>query len=132
MHTRTRASLFLMEQLFAICVFAVCAAVCAFIFTEAAATAGDARDLNHATIAAKNAAEAYKASGDLAEVAALLGGRALDSGEAIIYYDQDWRPCPEEAAIYSLRLGTTSLTVSKMGSGEIIAFPVVVREATMK
>ena len=129
MHTRTRASLFLMEQLFAICVFAVCAAVCAFIFTEAAATSQAARDINHATIAAKNAAEAYKASGDLVAVAALLGGRALDPTEAVIYYDQDWRPCPEDVAIYSLRLNPTTLTISKMGSGEIIAFPVVVRES---
>ena len=136
MNTRTRTSLFLMEQLAAITVFAVCAAVCAWIFTEAFYKANDARDINYALMAAKNGAEAYKAYGSPEKAAEALAGRAYAPGEAAVYYDKNWRVCDGPDAAYVLRLtgvrGAISpplcrLSVERAAGEEIIAFTAAAR-----
>ena len=104
MDGRTRTSLFLMEQVIAITVFAVCAAVCVAIFTDAFYRANDAKDINYALIAAKNGAEAYKVYGSAHEAAAALGGYAQTSSGATVYYDKNWRVCEESDAAFILRL----------------------------
>ena len=124
MDGRARTSLFLMEQVIAVTVFAVCAAVCAAIFTEAFFTANDAKDINYAIIAAKNGAETYKIYGSPEETAAALGGRAGSPGSAAVYYDRNWRVCGEPEAAYIMRINLNSLSVERMTGEEIIAFTV--------
>lgn len=105
---RTKAAIFLMELLIVIAVFSVCAAVCAFIFTEAFITANEASDLNNAVITAKNAAEIFKASGE----------------ESSIYYDKNWQPCNKENAEYALHIIADYLSVEKISGEEILGFAV--------
>ena len=105
MDLRTRVLFFLIEQIIAITVFAVCAAVCAGVFAEAYYKANDARDLSYALAAAKSGAEAYKSFGNPEEAAAVMGGRVYGPGASAVYYDKDWRVCDGYSnASYVMRL----------------------------
>jgi len=131
MNERPRAAHFLLELLIAIAVFAVCASVCIWIFFEAFNTAADARDLNYALIAARNAAEESKAYGS---------PQAKE-----IFYDSDWQLCAEPAAAFILSFTESpnsppwrgaaqrrggqiyELKVSKINGEEIISFSISTR-----
>ena len=136
MKLRARISLFLMEQLVAVTVFAVCAAVCVWIFAESFYTAMDARDINYALIAAKNGAETYKMAKEAGETAKALGGQAHSSLGAAVYYDENWQVCGEGQAVYVLLLTDTNgggqtafcrLSVARVAGEEIVAFTVAAR-----
>ena len=107
-HTHAKTAIFLIELLIVIAVFSVCAAVCAFIFTEAFITANDASDLNNAVLIARNAAEVFKTSGE----------------EITAYYDKNWQTSGKENAEYVLIIDSGGLLVEKMSGYTIIAFPV--------
>lgn len=136
MNGRSRSSLFLIEQLIVIAVFAVCAAACVSIFVDAFLTAEGTDDINHALIAAKSGAECYKAYGNLEETAEILEGvYSPDATYAVVYYDGDWRVCGETEAVYTMRFesadagGLTApllceLSVEKITGEEIISFTV--------
>ena len=108
MNGRSRSTLFLMEQLIVIAIFALCASVCVKIFIGSFLMAGDTRDMRQALVAAKGGAECYKAYGDLEKTAALLSGGRYSSSPAAdayyVYYDEDWQVCGETEAAYALRL----------------------------
>ena len=139
MDRRSRSTLFLMEQLIVVAVFAICAAACVRILTASYYMANETRDISNAIEAAENGAERYKAvSGDISKTAELLGGRPVDiegAAAAVIYYNKDWRVCAEKDAVYLLSLksgGSVSgqatllsgeLSVEKLGGDVIIAFP---------
>jgi len=134
---RSRAALSLIEKLIVIVVFALCASACAGIFVESYIMSGDARDLNHALVAAKNGAERYKAYGDPHETAESLGGSV--SGAAgdpiVVYYDEGWRVSGEDGASYVMRLRRIDgeplfireLSVGKVTGEEILSFTVAAR-----
>ena len=144
MKSRSRATLFLIEQLIVIAVFALSAAACARILTAAYFDASSARDLSYALLAAENGADSFKATqGDLSSVARLLGGTASNVNGAaavIVHYDKDWQVTRENDAAYRLMLlaeakGLESdlltfceLSVVKLSGGStdvIINFPVI-------
>lgn len=108
MKHRSRSTLFLIELLIAIVVFAVCATVCINILVDSFTMATDGRDLRNALRAAENGAELYKASGGSAgDVAARLGGTVREEDGArivVVFYNGDWQVCEESAASYSMRL----------------------------
>jgi len=146
MNNRSRSTLFLIEQLIVIAVFALCAAACARILTAAYFSARDSRDLSNALNAAENGAEAYKATGgDVSKVAEVLGGIIDKTGgadAAIVYYDSAWTVCGEGSAKYRLLLknggalddsaylSAGELSVEKLTGEEIVAFTVAAREAS--
>lgn len=108
----------MMEMLVVVVIFAVCAAACVKIFTEAYITANNARDLNSALLAAKSSAECYKAvSGDLDAWSSITGGHVSAAETAVIFYDKEWRTSDESDAAYFLRL--TSSGTNKLLSGNI-------------
>ena len=137
MNGRARSSLFLMEILIVIAIFAVCASVCVKIFAGSYLMAKDTRDMNRALAAAKNGAECLKAYGDLRKTAYALNGEEYNrdgSREAVVYYDAGWRACGAAEAEYTLRIraGEESaalpllcdLSVEYMTGEEIIGFTV--------
>ncbi|MDR0273537.1 MAG: hypothetical protein LBI27_09500 [Clostridiales bacterium] len=66
---KSKSSLFLMEQIVVITVFAICAAVCVKILSLSFIMTDDAVVTRNALLAAENAAESFKAfSGDLERV----------------------------------------------------------------
>ena len=108
MKHRSKSTLFLMEQLVVIAVFAVCAAACVKILTHSYLTSKEANDLSNAILAAENGAESYKAAGgDIAKAAFILGGieRDIDGkSTAIVYYNNTNGVCTEADSVYVLRL----------------------------
>lgn len=136
MNGRPGSALFLMEQLIAVAVFTVCAAVCAGIFTDAFLTAEAAGDLNNAMTAAKNGAEYFKLYSDAGLAAEALEGTAGESRGAV-YYDAGWRVCGEDGAVYVMTMEEEAVTgpgpalcelsVSRLGGEEIAAFTVAGR-----
>ena len=136
---RSKSTLFLMEQLIVIAVFAICAAACVWILTVSYFTARETRDMRYALIAAQSAAETYKATGgDIGAAAWVLGGSAegADGAEQVlsVYYDASWRVSGNGGADYVLRIAPGpqgaphlmrgELTVETSDGREILAFPV--------
>lgn len=106
MHKKSasRSTLFLMELMIVIFIFALCAAVCMRLFGAAYSMSSDSDALNHATAISKTAAGCYKAAdGDLAlwcrlmDASDPLAESAVQNGRAELYYDVAWQrtdaPC---------------------------------------
>ena len=146
MNNRSRSTLFLIEQLIVIAVFAICAVACVSILATAYFYAGDSNAAGHALIAAESGAEIFKATGgDFGAVADMLGGVADGSGSSgsvVVYYDKSWQACGIADARYFLNfvgiapddspgsnLITGELIVAKITGEELLAFPVAARAA---
>ena len=146
MNTRSKSTLFLIEQLIVIAVFAICAAACISILASAYFTSEDTRDMSNALLVAESAAEAYKATGgDLASVAGIMGG-GLDYSDGtygmMVNYDGNWNVSAGSDSVYRLllmpqdigsvhsSLDSANLSVSKQTGEEIISFPVVTRKGS--
>ena len=141
MHNRSKSTLFLMEQLIAILVFALCAAVCVKTFVTSYMMAVESKDKNNALIIAESYAESYKAvRGNLEEASAVLGGTVLpNENKLVVYYDEKWQICEEKDALYTLNLinrqpketETTlalgDVSVVKSSGKEIISFTTAAR-----
>ena len=83
-----KSSLFLMELMIALLIFAVCACVCAAIIAKAGADISESRDMSNALIIAQNRAELIK------------GGKDIDG--ATLYFDSQLSPAEEGDAEYSV------------------------------
>ena len=150
MSRRSGSTLFLMEQLIVIAVFALCAAACVSILTISFIYARDSRNLSRALLAAESAADSFKAlSGDAEETAAVLNGFVYHTiyGDAlIVYFDENWQPICRDTGrdnvSYALRMfpmghiqhdGITAMQLDvvelngEVVGEEILAFPVVAR-----
>lgn len=96
-----KSSLFLMELMIALLIFAVCACVCAAIIAKAGADITDSRDMSNALIMAQNQAELIKSGHDAA------------SGTG--YFDGELFPASQENAEYSV---VSTVTPSDSGVTE--------------
>ena len=143
MSTRSKSTLFLIEQLIVIAVFAICATACIRIVTNAYFMARDTRDVSNALIAAQCGADSFKAvAGDFEKTAMLMGGITENRDGAavlVVYYDDRWQVSGKDNAYYILCLSTDrreapprdlisgKLSVEKISGGEILSIPVAVR-----
>ena len=95
---RSRSTLFLIEQLIVIAVFAACAAICVSILSASYLMADSSRGRASALQAAQSAAEIFKAvSGDAEAASRLMGGTG-----SVVCYDADWNVTGEGEAAYTL------------------------------
>jgi type II secretory pathway pseudopilin PulG len=144
MTQRSRSTLFLIEQLIVIAVFAICAAACIRILTTAYFYVSDSVATGNALLMAENGAEAFKLfDGDVDVFSDKLGGSVeTESADALtiaVYYDKDWRIGSEAGAYFVLFLTinapndtssiltTGELSVEKITGESLVAFPVAVR-----
>ena len=145
MTRRSGSTLFLMEQLIVITVFAICAAACVSILTVSFIYARDSRNLSRALLVAESAADSFKAlSGDTSQTANVLNGFVYSAvgGDALaVYFDENWQAvCRTDTdhVRYVLRMlpleslsraGITAmqLSVEEITGEEILTFPVVAR-----
>ena len=142
MNNRSRSTLFLIEQLIVIAVFALCAAACVRILADSYFTATNSRDLSNALLAAESGAESFKATGgNIDRVAELMRGvtdNVNGSPAAVVYYDSQWKVCGESSAAYRMSLvcGDAAgrpalfegeLSVEKITGGELVSLTVVAR-----
>ena len=144
MTQRSKSTLFLIEQLIVIAVFAICAVACVSILSAAYFNTNDSNSTRHALLKAESSAEVFKATGgDFAIVANTMGGivRQGDTGTAIIvvYYDNLWRNCDEANASYVLiievdamwnpydfKFSTADLVVGKITGEELVSMEIAV------
>ena len=142
---RSKSTLFLIEQLIVIAVFAICAVACISILTSAYFTASDSTATSHAILAAEGGAEVFKLTGgDVDAVARVLGGSSGIAGSGgtfvTVFYDSLWQVCGEAGSSYVLHitavanpdhneftLKTGELTVGKTTGEELVAFSVAAR-----
>ena len=141
---RSKSTLFLIEQLIVIAVFAVCAAACIRILTSAYFTANDSQATSHAVLRAESAAEIFKAvDGDIDTIASILGGTSGTQADGVsgvaVYYDSSWQVSNEGNASYQLGLVIYApgdqkagllegeIWVEKITGEELVAFPVATR-----
>ena len=145
MTRRSGSTLFLMEQLIVIAVFALCAAACVSILTISFIYARDSRNMSRALTAAESAADSFKAfSGNTSQTADILNGFVYSAagGDALtVYFDENWQTiCRTEtdSIRFVLRMlplesisraGITAmqLSVEEITGEEILSFPVVAR-----
>jgi type II secretory pathway pseudopilin PulG len=150
MTQRSKSTLFLIEQLIVIAVFAICAAACISILTASYFYATDSQASGNAVLKAETAAELYKATGgDVIMIAGFLGG-IVESGTdghpdtvyATVYYNQAWQISNESAASFVLRINSTAtsyashgillasgdISVEKITGEQLVAFPLAARQ----
>ena len=142
---RSKSTLFLIEQIIVIAVFAICAAACVRILTAAYFTANDTQATSHAVLRAESAAEVFKAtSGDVDAIASVLGGTSGTAADGVagvaVYYDSSWQISNEGNASYHLGLAiyppqnpndahllNGEIWVVKITGEELVSFPVATR-----
>jgi len=149
MNTRSKSTLFLIEQLIVVAVFAICAVACISILTSSFFFAHDSSDTSRALIEAQSSAEIFKATnGDFQAVADMMGGTLSfdDSNEVSVnvFFDRHWQVVSyEQTGGFVLRLekdetfAETSavspvmaqLSVSRALGYSLISFPVAARGA---
>ena len=147
MATRSKSTLFLIEQLIVVAVFAISAAACITILASAYFTSVETRDLRKAILVAENVAETFKATnGSTQSISIVLDGEDMIVTKVqgnelitIVYYDNDWQVSYENNAAYMLKLTrpadpdttlnvvTGELTVSMVSGEEILSFPVAAK-----
>jgi hypothetical protein len=130
MNKRSRSTLFLIEQLIVIAVFAICSTACVKILTSAYVAARESKDVTNAISVAESGAECFKAvNGDVNKASEMLGGFTgiTDNiNEAVIYYDKQWQVCKRNDAAYIFYLikgkpetQSTSLIMGEIYVGKI-------------
>jgi len=142
MTQRSKSTLFLIEQLIVIAVFAICAAACINILTAAFFISNNTSAEDHAILRAESAAEVFKATGgDEGAVMSILGGTSGVRGGypgVTVFYDTGWQNSSEENASYVLHIGyrptgisnslvVAELTVDRITGEELVAFPLAAR-----
>jgi len=150
---RSKSTLFLIEQLIVIAVFAICAAACISILTTAFFYTNDSKATSRAIVKAETGAEVFKASGgDHDVIAYVLDGIVADGASGgtsvTVFYNNVWQVCTISNADYFLillvdaqqdethasdhDLVTGVLTVSKITGEELVSFPLATRGEAMQ
>ena len=146
MTNRSKSTLFLIEQLIVIAVFAICAAACISILTAAYFYTNDSKAANHAVLKAESGAEIFKASGgDYGKITELLRGIAgtdINGNSSItVFYNGLWQVSTITEAEYFMiiisedpqqfannhTLSTSILTVNKITGEELVSLPLAAR-----
>ena len=142
MTQRSKSTLFLIEQLIVIAVFAICAAVCIYVLTAAYFITDNTVAENNALLKAESAAEIFKATGgDEGTVRSILGGTSsVRTGYpgVTVFYDDVWQNSNEDNASYVLHIGyrptginnslvVAELTVERITGEELVTFPLAAR-----
>jgi len=149
MTNRSKSTLFLIEQLIVIAVFAICAVACISILTASYFYANDSNAVSHAIVKAESGAEVFKVTGrDFTSAANILGGTVTSVGLGsdgvsvlAVYYDNNWQVSAEDNASYKLYLViesaqgaqdfdviTARVTVERITGEELISLNVAARD----
>ena len=145
MSGHSKSTLFLMEQIVVITVFAICAAVCVNIIVTSYLMTMEAVDTKNALITAESAAESFKATGgDTRRTTEILSesiSSYFSDNAILIYYDNNWKPSGEAQAYFVLQLIKNDadprvifgdITISNKETGnELISLPVAVRRGAL-
>ena len=139
----SKSTLFLMEMIIVVLIFALCAAVCLHLFAASQKMTEESEQLNRAVTVTKTMAGYYKATdGSLYLMQELLEGPAQllehDAVELVVYYDDAWAPVEKPVdkgfclRVKSLTAPNASLQEAEIGVSrmdETQIFQIVVKKA---
>lgn len=118
-----KLGLFLIEQILAILVFAVAAAICVQLFANAYLQSRANGELNYALLTAQNGAEAFKAAhGDWQATADILDDRVetIDGKATIcLTYDSNWQTVDDANAAYIMELSAANTATPGLNQADI-------------
>lgn len=122
----SRSTLFLMELVMVVFMFALCGAVCLGLFATSQKMTDESDSLNHAVAISRTAAGCYKAAdGDLRETLHLMSvpGTLTDTGSAAVYYDAAWSPvaAPAEKG-FCLEIQSISDSAAALQAADITVY----------
>jgi len=100
---QSQSIVFLTELFLALTIYALCASVCAGLFSWSHRLNGMSSDLTHGVIAAQSGAEAFKKYSRAEALADVLGGSAGE-GLCTVYYGADWKTVAREDAVYFMQI----------------------------
>lgn len=102
-YLKSKTSLFLMEMIITVMLFAGCSAVCVRFFALAHTISEDTRELNESVSLAQGFAEVMRGTnGDIDSIIAHYP-EAVKGGEDFfeVFYDKDFNTCKFEDAVYA-------------------------------
>lgn len=117
----TKTSLFLVELIISLLLFAFCAAICIQLFHAASERTRKSEALSKGVFAATQAAELYKASGG--DINAISGAYSIDratlvDGNVTLYFNSSWQSCtPPGLDSASTTTAMYSLAIADLGDG---------------
>lgn len=96
MRKNSGSSLFLMELILAILIFAMASTVCVRLFVNAHLLSKNSQEINRGILWAQNLAEIYiSPEGSLDKVIEIFPDSASKEGDSVsIYFDENWEPIP--------------------------------------
>lgn len=103
----SHSGLFLLEIILAILAFAVVSAICLQLFVKAHTLAQDTKDLDMAVREASSVASVLtQTETPMESLKALYPYAKIEESarSAILYYDAEYQPCAQEAAVYQLQI----------------------------
>lgn len=105
---KSKSSLFLMELILAILIFAITSAICIQIFVKAHIVSQETQELNQSVTLCTSAAELfYGYDGNLSKIQKQLDGLGLSeagTGSLTLYYDKDFMLCTKADGMYELSI----------------------------
>ena len=106
-HRTSKTSLFLIELMIVLLVFALCATVCVSLFVSSRLKSNESRGLSGAMLQAQSAAELLKSGKELPSAASILGG-VYEDGNVQVGYGSEWEPVALSDARYILSIVPSS------------------------
>ena len=101
-YTKSKSSLFLMEFIITLMLFAVCGAVCMKLFAATNSLSKKTRELNKAVVCAQGFAEVMRGTdGSIDSIVAQYPTAIKgDEGFFEVFYDSDFKECEYSDAVY--------------------------------
>ena len=91
---RSKSTLFLIELILAIGIFAVASAICIQLFVRAHLLSKESEAITHSLYAATSAAEVFKATNGQPGPMAELLSASDENGQLVVYYNSTWEIVP--------------------------------------
>lgn len=101
-YSRSRTSLFLMEFVITVFLFAVCGAVCVKLFVRTQTLEKDTYELNHAVMCAQGFAEVMRGTDGDMESIIMMYPEAVKGSDTYfeVFYDKNFQRCEYAQAVY--------------------------------
>lgn len=113
----SKSSLLLIELIIVLFFFLLISLVCIQVFSRTHTLSRSSRELSHAQTLVSSAAEVLEVSdGSLQDYQLYFPEIRQEGDSFILFYDRDFKPCPSEEAVYTLKIEPTYNETQKQGT----------------
>lgn len=101
-YMKSKTSLFLMEMILTILLFAICGAICMKLFAASDSLSRKTKELNKAVACAQGFAEVMRGTDGSIEAIMEVYPTAIKGGDMFfeVFYDEDFKECSYSEAVY--------------------------------